>query len=49
MFGVINQGGQRFDLGNKLDFLKTNLHFALKHPELAEPLREFLRRELAAS
>ena len=36
--------GQRHDIGNKLDFLKTNLIYGLERPELADPLREFIKR-----
>ncbi len=35
--------GQRHDIGNKLDFIKANLHFGLEHPEIGAPLREHLR------
>jgi UTP--glucose-1-phosphate uridylyltransferase len=35
--------GTRHDTGNKLGFLKAVLHFALKRPDLAEPLRAYLR------
>ena len=34
--------GKRHDIGNKLDFLKTTVEFALKRPEFAKPLRAFL-------
>lgn len=34
--------GKRHDIGNKLDFLKTTIEFALKRKEFAGPLREFL-------
>lgn len=34
---------RRFDTGDKLDYLKANLAFALKRPDLAEPLMEHLR------
>jgi UTP--glucose-1-phosphate uridylyltransferase len=34
--------GKRHDLGNKLDFLKTTIEFALKRDEFAKPLRDFL-------
>jgi len=33
---------QRFDTGNKLDYLKANIAFALKRPDLAEDLRAYL-------
>jgi UTP--glucose-1-phosphate uridylyltransferase len=35
--------GVRHDTGNKLGFLKAMIYFALRRPELAEPLREYLR------
>lgn len=35
--------GRRHDIGNKLDFIKTNIHYALKHPEMREPLAAYLR------
>lgn len=38
--------GQRFDIGNKLDYLKTMIEFGLKRPEFAGPLREFLKELL---
>lgn len=38
--------GKRHDIGNKLDFLKTTVEFALKRPEFAEPFRKFLREIL---
>lgn len=42
MYGIVLEG-QRFDIGNKLDFLKTNVVFGLNHPELGEEFRQFLR------
>lgn len=35
--------GQRHDIGNKLDFIKANLHFALQHPDLREAIQAHLR------
>jgi UTP--glucose-1-phosphate uridylyltransferase len=35
--------GRRFDIGDKLDYLKANIDFALRRDEFAEPLLEFLR------
>jgi len=35
--------GKRYDLGSKLDFLKTTVEFALKRKEFAEPFKEFLK------
>jgi len=42
MFGVRIEG-RRHDIGNTLDFIKTNIHYALKHPELKDPLLAYLR------
>lgn len=38
--------GQRHDIGNKLDFLKANLHFGLNHPEIGAALRAHLLQVL---
>jgi UTP--glucose-1-phosphate uridylyltransferase len=35
-------GGRRFDVGDKLGFLKTNLEFALRDPEISGDLRSYL-------
>lgn len=35
--------GVRHDTGNKLGFLKATLYFALKRPDLAGPLRDYLK------
>jgi len=35
--------GVRYDIGNRLDFLKTNVIFGLKREELKEEFRDFLR------
>ncbi len=42
MFGWRFQGA-RYDIGNKLDFIKTNIIFALKRPDMRDDLRDFLR------
>ncbi len=36
--------GERYDAGDHFGYLKANLMYALKRPELAHPLRELLRR-----
>ncbi len=46
MYGLHVQG-TRYDIGNKLDFLKTNIEFGLKRPDMAEELREYIK-EIAA-
>lgn len=35
--------GKRYDIGNKLDFLKTTVDFALKRKEFAQPFLDYLR------
>ena len=35
--------GQRHDIGNKLDFIKANLHFGLQRADIGEALREYVR------
>ncbi len=35
--------GVRYDIGNKLDFIKTNLIFGLKQKDLAKSLRSFVK------
>lgn len=40
--------GKRYDIGNKLDYLKTTVEFALRREEFAQPFREFLCEILAA-
>lgn len=39
--------GTRHDLGNKLDFIKTNIHYALKRDDLKAPLSDYLRALVA--
>lgn len=40
--------GKRFDIGDKLDYVKTTIEFALKREEFAEPVLRFIR-EIAGS
>ena len=35
--------GVRFDAGDRLGYLKANIAFAMKRPELAVPLREYMK------
>ena len=35
--------GERHDIGNKLDFIKANLHFALQRNDISAALREHLK------
>jgi len=35
--------GKRFDVGNKLDFITTNLHFGLKSKELSKHLQQWIK------
>jgi len=38
--------GRRYDIGNKLDWLKTMFEFAIMAPEFGHELREYMRRVL---
>jgi len=38
--------GKRYDIGNKLDFLKTTVEFALRRREFAAPFEKFLRKTI---
>ncbi|MFQ5603899.1 MAG: UTP--glucose-1-phosphate uridylyltransferase GalU [bacterium] len=38
--------GKRYDIGNKLDYLKTTVEFALRRKEFAKPFRQFLKEIL---
>jgi UTP--glucose-1-phosphate uridylyltransferase len=42
MYGL-RLNGKRYDIGDKLGFLKTNIEFALQHDDIAPELREFVR------
>jgi len=39
--------GKRYDIGNKLDFLKTNIEFALRRDDVGPGLRDYIK-EIAA-
>jgi UTP--glucose-1-phosphate uridylyltransferase len=46
MYGL-KFSGARHDIGNKLDFVKTNVRFALRRPDMRDAMEQFIR-ELAA-
>ncbi len=37
------KGGKYYDTGNKLEYLKTVVEFALKHPEIKDVFRDYLK------
>jgi UTP--glucose-1-phosphate uridylyltransferase len=41
--------GKRYDICNKLDFLKTNVELALRRPEFAQPFYRFLQEIVEAN
>lgn len=43
VLGVEIKDGKYYDTGNKMEYLKTVVEFALKHPELSEKFREYLK------
>ena len=47
MYGV-RFNGQRYDIGNKLDFLRTNIEFALARDDLKDDVADFIRRTAEA-
>ena len=36
--------GKRYDIGNKLDFIKTNIEFGLERKEFGKDLKEYLKK-----
>ncbi len=42
-FHGLRYEGRRFDCGDKLGFLEAQIAFALKRPDMAGPMREFLK------
>lgn len=43
MYGL-RFAGKRYDIGNKLDFIKTNIEFGLKRDDIGADLREYLKK-----
>ena len=43
-FHGLRYEGRRFDCGDKIGFLEAQIAFALKRPELASEVREFMKR-----
>jgi UTP--glucose-1-phosphate uridylyltransferase len=37
------KGGKYYDTGNKLEYMKTVVEFALKHPDVNGEFRRFLK------
>lgn len=46
MYGFEIPGGVYYDTGNKLEYLKTVVDFALQHPELGNEFRKFLEEKV---
>lgn len=42
-YGCLIKNSKRYDTGNKLDYLKTVVDFALRHDDIKDEFREFLR------
>jgi len=43
-YGCRIKNGKYYDTGNKLEYLKTVIEFALSHPEFSKDLKKFLRK-----
>lgn len=48
-YGCAIRGGTRYDTGNKLDYMKTVIDFALKDKDLNGEFREYIRQKLEQS
>lgn len=46
VYGLEVQGGKYYDTGNKLEYVKTVVDFALQHDDLAPDLEAYLREKL---
>lgn len=46
IYTVEIEGGRYFDTGNKIEYMKTVVEFALKHPEINGEFREFLKTKV---
>lgn len=40
----LEYAGQRYDVGNKVDFVKTNIAFALRHTDMRQELAEYIQK-----
>lgn len=49
VYARVIQSGRYYDCGNKLEYLKANLDFALRREDLAPGLMEYLRHIVAAA
>jgi len=43
IYAMAIKNGKFYDTGNKLEYLKTVVEFALKHPEMKDKFREYLK------
>ncbi len=44
LYTVLIENGKYCDCGNKLEYLKTNIDFALKHEEIGKEFKEYLKK-----
>ena len=49
VYAVEVKGGKYYDTGNKLEYMKTVVEFALKHPEINGTLRKYIEELLSKS
>ena len=43
MYGL-RFAGKRYDIGNKLDFIKTNIELGLQREDIGQDLADYLKR-----
>lgn len=44
LYAVVIEDGKYYDTGNKLEYMKTAIELALKHPEVGEELKKYLKQ-----
>lgn len=40
---AVKISGKRYDIGNKVDFVKTNINFALREPDVRDEIKKYLK------
>lgn len=44
LYTVVIENGKYYDCGNKLEYLKTNIEFGLKHKKIGKELKQYLKK-----
>jgi len=43
VYALVVKNGKYYDTGNKFEYMKTVVEFALEHPEIKEKFKSFLK------